>query len=178
MIDAVPDSCLVVDDSVQFLAAAKRLLEAQGMSVVRCASSRAEAIVVVASETLDVILVDVELGDEDGVRLASELAATSPRAGVVLISGHDQDDGRPFLQADLLYQSEHLLGIGCTSRRQDQNAIGVRPEPVPDCTEFAHERRLAQLLFQMAPMILARRKSSATKARRLPDISCTPNCKA
>jgi len=92
IIDAVPDSCLVVDDSVQFLAAAKRLLEAQGMSVVRCASSRAEAIVLVAAEAPDVILVDVELGDEDGVRLAAELAATTPRARVVLISGHDQDD--------------------------------------------------------------------------------------
>jgi len=86
------DSCLLVDDSVEFLAAAKRLLEAQGVSVVRSATSRAEALGLAAAESPDVILVDVELGDEDGVGLAAELAGATPPASVILISGYDQDD--------------------------------------------------------------------------------------
>lgn len=86
------ESCLVVDDSGQFLAAAKRLLEAQGVSVVRCASSRAQAIDLAAAETSDVILVDIDLGDEDGVELARELAGATPPTRVILISAYDQDD--------------------------------------------------------------------------------------
>ena len=92
MIGAVLESCLVVDDSREFLAAAKRLLEAQGVAVVRSATSRAQALDLAGAEGPDVILVDVELGDEDGVRLAAELAQTAPPARVILISGYDQDD--------------------------------------------------------------------------------------
>ena len=85
-------SCLVVDDSRQFLAAARRLLEAQGMSVVRCASSRAEALDIASAESPDVILVDIDLGDENGVELAGELAETTSPAHVILISAYDQDE--------------------------------------------------------------------------------------
>ncbi len=81
--------CLLIDDSEDFLASAQRLLEAQGIAVVGCATSSAEALRLVADVELDIALVDVELGEEDGIALAEQLVDRAPAMRVVLISSHD-----------------------------------------------------------------------------------------
>ena len=83
---------LIVDDSDEFLASAARLLEAQGMSVVACATSSDEALRLAEDLAPDVVLVDVELGDEDGVELARALEARAPSTRAILISAHDRDE--------------------------------------------------------------------------------------
>lgn len=88
----MPLSCLVVDDSPEFLAAAKRLLEAEGASVVGQCSSSVDAIRFAAALRPDVVLVDVELGDEDGVDLAAQLATAHADAAVILISIRDRGE--------------------------------------------------------------------------------------
>jgi len=84
--------CLIVDDSEAFLASASALLSAQGLEVVGLASSRAEALRLAERLRPDVTLVDVELGVEDGLQLARELAGRVPSSRVVLISTHPQDE--------------------------------------------------------------------------------------
>jgi two-component system, NarL family, nitrate/nitrite response regulator NarL len=84
--------CLIVDDSDEFLASASRLLEAQGMKVVACATSSGEALQLAEDLAPDVVLVDVELGDEDGVVLAQELKARTPSTRAILISAHDREE--------------------------------------------------------------------------------------
>jgi DNA-binding NarL/FixJ family response regulator len=86
--------CLIVDDSDEFLASATRLLEAQGMSVVGRATSSEEALRRAEDLAPDVVLVDVELGDEDGVELAQELEARRPSTRAILISAHDREEVR------------------------------------------------------------------------------------
>ena len=83
---------LIVDDSEPFLASARRLLESQGLEIVGTATSGAEALTLVAEFSPDLALVDVELGEEDGVALTGELLSRSPTTRVVLIStyGHDE----------------------------------------------------------------------------------------
>jgi two-component system, NarL family, nitrate/nitrite response regulator NarL len=83
---------LIVDDSDEFLASAARLLEAQGMSVVGRATSSDEALRRADEVVPDVVLVDVELGDEDGVELAQELEARLPSTRVILISAHEREE--------------------------------------------------------------------------------------
>ncbi len=84
--------CLIVDDSEAFLASASRLLSAQGVEVVGRASSGAEAVRLAQELEPDVALVDVQLGDEDGLEVARRLAATTPSACVVLISSHSKEE--------------------------------------------------------------------------------------
>ena len=84
--------CVVVDDSQPFLASAARLLRSQGVEVVGCASSRAEALRLAADRAPDVVLVDIELGAEDGIALAHELLAAPLLVPVILISGHEPED--------------------------------------------------------------------------------------
>ena len=88
----VPLSCLIVDDSEEFLASATRLLSLQGVRVVGQASSGSEALRLAEMLNPDVALVDVELGDEDGIELARRLTSCGLSTHVVLISLRDHDE--------------------------------------------------------------------------------------
>jgi DNA-binding NarL/FixJ family response regulator len=86
--------CLIVDDSPRFLAAARGLLERQGVAVVGVASSSAEALQRAEQLRPDVTLLDIDLGGESGLELARRLhgqAGRSP-APVILISTHAEQD--------------------------------------------------------------------------------------
>jgi two-component system nitrate/nitrite response regulator NarL len=84
--------CLIVDDSDEFVASAARLLGSQGLDVVGSASDGARALELAGSLVPDVALVDIELGEEDGIELSHVLAAQAPATRVVLISSYDQAD--------------------------------------------------------------------------------------
>ena len=62
------------------------------MKVVACATSSGEALQLAEDLAPDVVLVDVELGDEDGVVLAQELKARTPSTRAILISAHDREE--------------------------------------------------------------------------------------
>ncbi len=84
--------CLIVDDSDEFVASAARLLGSQGLDVVGSASSGVRALELAGSLEPDVALVDIELGEEDGIELSHVFAAQAPATRVVLISSYDQAD--------------------------------------------------------------------------------------
>jgi CheY-like chemotaxis protein len=92
---------LIVDDNAHFLQAARTLLEREGMRVVAVASTSAEAIRHARELQPDVMLVDVDLGDESGFDLARQLTqAGSVIAGcVVLISAYPESDLRDIIDA-------------------------------------------------------------------------------
>jgi DNA-binding NarL/FixJ family response regulator len=86
--------CLIVDDSPQFLAAARGLLEREGISVVGVASTTAEALERVEELRPDVALLDINLGSESGFDLAARLhRETNPAPPrMILISTQDEAD--------------------------------------------------------------------------------------
>jgi DNA-binding NarL/FixJ family response regulator len=80
-------TCLIVDDSPEFLEAAGQLLADDHVTVVGSAATGEQAINRTVSLHPDVVLVDVDLGEEHGVDVARRLAGL-PGGGppVVLIS--------------------------------------------------------------------------------------------
>ena len=84
--------CLIVDDNETFLGSASRLLESQGLEVVGRASSGDEALRLAQTLKPDVALVDVQLGEEDGLEVTRQLNAAARSTPVVLISTHSQED--------------------------------------------------------------------------------------
>jgi DNA-binding NarL/FixJ family response regulator len=92
--DPGPMRCLIVDDSPRFLAAARGLLERQGISIVGVASNSAEALQRVGELRPDVTLLDIDLGGESGLELARLLhdQADQAPAPVILISTHAEQD--------------------------------------------------------------------------------------
>ena len=92
--------CLIVDDSTDFLDAARRLLQQEGITVVGIASSGDEAVRLVGELRPDVTLIDIDLGVEDGIAVAGRLAAIEglPGGKLVLISTHGEDEFAELIQ--------------------------------------------------------------------------------
>jgi CheY-like chemotaxis protein len=80
---------LIVDDNAHFLAAARDLLEREGVTVVGLASTSTDALRLARELQPDVILVDVDLGEESGFDLAQRLD-TGEVGPVVLISAYPE----------------------------------------------------------------------------------------
>jgi two-component system nitrate/nitrite response regulator NarL len=91
---------LIVDDSPSFLAAARVLLERQGLGAAGVATTTAEALRQAAVLRPDVVLVDISLGRESGFELAQRLVAADDHPSVILISTHAESDF-----ADLIAES-------------------------------------------------------------------------
>ncbi|MEU6413060.1 response regulator transcription factor [Microbispora sp. NPDC046933] len=90
----MPLRCLIVDDSDHFRQAARLLLETDGIAVVGAVSSTAEALRCFRERRPDLVLVDIDLGEENGfdlvLRLYEEAGDRPPR--IILISTYDEQD--------------------------------------------------------------------------------------
>lgn len=86
--------CVLVDDSPRFLAAARGLLEREGVAVVGVASTGAEALRRVAELRPDVTLVDIDLGGHSGFEVVRRLHQDAGQAPsrLILISTHAEED--------------------------------------------------------------------------------------
>jgi DNA-binding NarL/FixJ family response regulator len=86
---------LIVDDHAGFRATARRMLEAEGFTVIGEAADAEEAIRAIKRLRPDVVLLDVQLPDHDGVQAASEIDEIAPLPAVVLTSSRPRDDLGP-----------------------------------------------------------------------------------
>jgi CheY-like chemotaxis protein len=80
---------LIVDDHVAFRASARALLEAEGFHVVGEAADAAGAVEAVAVLRPEIVLLDIQLPDLDGLVVAEQLAGAEDSPVVVLISSRD-----------------------------------------------------------------------------------------
>ena len=90
-------SVLIVDDHPSFRASARRLLEADGCTVVGEAADGASAVAAAGELKPDVVLLDVRLPDIDGFEVARRLAAAGSQAAVVLTSSRAAEGYGPLL---------------------------------------------------------------------------------
>ena len=92
----MPTRYLIVDDNESFLEVARALLEREGLSVAAVASTYAEALDLIETLRPDVVLADIFLGKESGLKLARHLAEDGHGQGdavkVILISTHAEAD--------------------------------------------------------------------------------------
>ncbi|MGW3288512.1 response regulator [Streptomyces sp. NPDC001002] len=90
--------CLLVDDSIRFLEAARTLLERDGIPVVGMASTGAEALARAAELAPDIVLVDLDLDGESGLDIAADLSR-SVSSVIILISTHALEDFQELVAA-------------------------------------------------------------------------------
>ncbi|MDT5080815.1 MAG: hypothetical protein QOJ80_5452 [Mycobacterium sp.] len=118
--------CVIVDDSPDFVDAARGLLEHDGIAIVGVASTSVEALRCFEELCPDVILVDVNLGGENGFELAEQLhrcgVATPPP--VILISTLAEQD-----LADMIATSP-AIGFLCK--------INLTPDAIRELMEYDH----------------------------------------
>jgi DNA-binding NarL/FixJ family response regulator len=80
---------LIVDDHAEFRASARALLESEGFDVVGEASDGAATLDAVIRIQPEIVLLDIQLPDLDGLEVAERLAKTQQPPIVVLISSRD-----------------------------------------------------------------------------------------
>jgi len=81
---------VVVDDHRAFVTALTARLEAEpGFEVIGTADSLSRALSVIERTDPDIVLLDVELGDDDGASLIPIIREGRPRAHVVVVTAHD-----------------------------------------------------------------------------------------
>jgi DNA-binding NarL/FixJ family response regulator len=90
----VPLRCLIVDDSAAFLAASRKILNGRDLSVIGEAATAAEALHLTEELNPDLVLLDIDLGEDSGLALSHELAERAGDAAptMVLISAHPERD--------------------------------------------------------------------------------------
>ena len=88
------ETVLVVDDHSGFRASARELLEAEGFEVVGEAVDAASGIEATRALHPDIVLLDVQLPDVDGIRASQEVIWVNGDSDVILISACDISDLR------------------------------------------------------------------------------------
>jgi DNA-binding NarL/FixJ family response regulator len=92
--DAEAVRLLIVDDNASFLAASRAILNGAELNVVGEAASAAEAVERVEELRPDLVLLDIDLGEDSGIELARQLASNGGFAApkMILISAHPAED--------------------------------------------------------------------------------------
>jgi DNA-binding NarL/FixJ family response regulator len=90
-------SVLIVDDHSGFRAMARAVLADGGFNVVGEAADAESALVAARELQPDCVLLDVQLGDDDGLSVADALADHDAATAVVLTSGRDPAEIEPLL---------------------------------------------------------------------------------
>src|SRR5580658_9947280 len=85
----VRPTVLIVDDHEVFRASARALLQAGGFDVIGEAAGGMEAIEAVSALRPEVVVLDIQLPDLDGLAVAERLAEAPDPPAVVLVSGRE-----------------------------------------------------------------------------------------
>ncbi len=79
---------LMIDDHAVLRTGLRMIIESHmGMVVVGEAENRRESLAAIANEPPDIILLDLDLGDENGLDLLPELLAAVPDVRIILLTG-------------------------------------------------------------------------------------------
>jgi DNA-binding NarL/FixJ family response regulator len=85
-------SVLIVDDHAGFRAVARRMLEASGFFIAGEAEDGTQAIRAAQELAPDIVLLDIQLPDIDGLEVARRLARDGQTGSVVFVSSREADD--------------------------------------------------------------------------------------
>jgi DNA-binding NarL/FixJ family response regulator len=108
---ARPVDVLIVDDQESFLDAMAALIGVMsGFRVVGVATSGRQALERVQQQPVDLVLLDVHLGEESGIEIGVAMQALAHRPAVVLMSAYRREElgldiqlvGAPFIAKDEL----------------------------------------------------------------------------
>lgn len=114
------ETILIVDDERALRELAREILEAQGYRIF-CADSAAQAMKILETNTIDLLLSDVIMPDIDGYQLATDVRKKHPNVKIQMVSGFQNNlqvkssqDNEFF---NLLYKPYHLQTLLVTVRK-------------------------------------------------------------
>jgi CheY-like chemotaxis protein len=119
----VPQRTLIVDDNRSFRAAARTALDGPDFTIVDVVANSADALDKVDELELDLVLLDIDLGEESGFVLARQIRDRFDHRApkMVLISTHPEDDF-----ADLIAESPAVGFLAKSELSRDRLAALLR----------------------------------------------------
>jgi len=113
---------LVVDDHPMVREGLRSMLDGEGVEIVGEAASGAEALARARELQPDVVLLDLELPDQDGLAVLRRVRQTAPGAAVLVVTMH-QDPGRVRLAVEAGAAGYVLKGVNRTELRASIRAV-------------------------------------------------------
>jgi DNA-binding response OmpR family regulator len=108
---------LVVDDDLSILRLYKEELEEEGYTVVT-ASTGVEALERFEKETPDLVTLDIQLPDVDGIKLLRQMKEKRPRLPVIMSTAYDfRDDFSVWASEAYIVKSADLTEFKATIKR-------------------------------------------------------------
>lgn len=108
---------LVVDDDLSILRLYKEELEEEGYTVVT-ASTGVEALEQFEKETPDLVTLDIQLPDVDGIKLLRQMKEKRPRLPVIMSTAYDyRDDFSVWASEAYIVKSADLAEFKATIKR-------------------------------------------------------------
>ncbi len=108
---------LVVDDDLSILRLYKEELEEEGYTVVT-ASTGVEALEQFEKETPDLVSLDIQLPDVDGIKLLRQMKEKRPRLPVIMSTAYDyRDDFSVWASEAYIVKSADLAEFKATIKR-------------------------------------------------------------
>ncbi len=100
---------LIVDDEAHLRLLYKKVLTKDGHQVLDAATGE-EALRLVEQETLDVVILDIEMGDTDGLELLKRFKALKPKLPVILNSAYSiyMADFKTWMAEDYIVKSSDI----------------------------------------------------------------------
>jgi DNA-binding NtrC family response regulator len=108
-----PPRVLLIDDEEEFTSTLSKVLRRRHMEV-NVASDGPSALLILAAERFDVVLLDVKMPGMDGIQVLQEIKKRDPALPVILMTGH------------LAAAREH------GDLNEQAFAFVLKPHPVPD----------------------------------------------
>jgi len=100
---------LFVDDELTTVEMAKLILTAKGHQVI-CAGNGKEALKIIDSQPIDLVITDIVMPEMDGYELIRELRKQSDPAKIIAMSGgSDRRDGEDLLHVAKLMRVDRIL---------------------------------------------------------------------
>lgn len=113
---------LVVDDDLSILRLYKEELEEEGYVVVT-ASTGAEALEQFEKEAPDLVTLDIQLPDVDGIKLLRQMKEKRPRLPVIMSTAYDyRDDFSVWASESYIVKSSDLTEFKATIKRLIEKA--------------------------------------------------------
>ncbi len=164
-----PLKILIVDDSITYRSIMNTVLEAvSGVTVVSTASNGKNALVKLTQHEVDMVLLDIEMPEMDGLQTLKEISRLHPNIGVVMVSGTNRHS------ADITIQALEAGAIDFIPKPDhdsvEQNIETLRQRLVPIFTTFASKHASVPAKPAAPPPIVSSRPTLETVVPPAPKV--------
>jgi two-component system response regulator HydG len=157
---------LVVDDEVGIRESLQKILEKEGFEV-RAASNGNEALKIIRSENVDLLVTDIRMAGMDGLELLKVCKSVSPFTEVIMITGYASVDTavdsmkqgaydyitKPFKKADILRAVHKAIEkqiLTLDNIRMKERLDAMEAQPMVETASQAM-KKIVEMVHQVAP---------------------------